>query len=362
MLAASWLWILAVAACLLAAVLTAAVRKITLRHNLLDVPNGRSSHKRPTPTSAGLAIVLSFSLFSVAADRLSDDGLGRALVPLLCCSGVIAALGLLDDLRNLSARVRFLTQIAAAVAFCLWFEPLKTLSLPGWGTILLDAWALPFSVLWLVAMTNFYNFMDGIDGIAGGTAVIVGLFMACAFGTVGAPIATPLLLAAACAGFLTHNYPPARIFMGDVGSGFLGFIFAALTIIGNQALNLPATGFVLGLGMFILDTSFTLIRRIAQGERWYAAHRTHYYQRLVQAGWSHRRVDILHFTLTALCCISGYMYMQVEQPLTHLGLTAAVISLFVGFMRLVVREQELQAQPEDRDKAVTPPAPRATLS
>lgn len=348
MLATSSLWSIVALTGVISAVLTAAVRYLTLRHNLLDIPNDRSSHKRPTPTSAGVAIVLSFVLCAVGAQALgvASDDFGGALVPLLTCSAFMALVGLVDDLRSLSAGLRFLLQIAAAVIFCAWYQPLTTLNIPGWGTVLLGPVAMPFSVLWLAAMTNFYNFMDGIDGIAGGTGVLFSLFAAAALVSGGGSPLLPLMLAAGCLGFLSQNFPPARIFMGDVGSAFLGFFFAALTIVGNQAFDLPVTALVLGLGMFILDTSVTLVRRMARGERWYAAHRSHFYQRLVQAGWSHRRVDMVQFALTALCCGAGYAYLLVDHGFVRLLLTAIVVAAFTGFARLVIAAERKLPTPQ----------------
>lgn len=330
-------FVLTIAVAVLSSLGTSLVRHVTLRKNLLDVPNERSSHTRPTPTSAGLAIVVSFAIGLAAESFLGGSGLGSAFRPLLCASIAIAVLGLVDDIRGLSARLRFVVQVVAAVGFCIGFEPLRRLSIPVLGQVELGALSYPVSVLWLVSLTNFYNFMDGIDGIAGGIAVIVCAYLAVAFASAGGSALPPLLLGAACLGFLAHNYPPAKIFMGDVGSGFLGFTLGALAIVGDHQLQLPASAVLLALGMFILDATVTLTRRIARGEKWYAAHRSHYYQRLVQAGWSHRDVDSLEFALTALFCIAGYIYATSPAPILRAALVGLVIVAFAGFTVLVRR-------------------------
>ena len=332
--------VLSIAVAVLSSLGTSLVRHVTLRKNLLDVPNERSSHTRPTPTSAGLAIVVSFASGLLAAELfLGGSGLGPAFWPLVCASLAIASVGLVDDVRGLSARARLVVQVVAAVGFCIGFEPLRRLSIPVVGQLDLGPLSYPISVLWLVSLTNFYNFMDGIDGIAGGTAVLVCTFLAIAFASAGGTVLTPVLLGAACLGFLAHNYPPAKIFMGDVGSGFLGFTLGALAIVGDHQLELPASAVLLALGMFILDTTMTLTRRIARGEKWYAAHRSHYYQRLVQAGWSHRDVDSIEFALTPLFCLAGYIYATSSDPIPRAALVGLVVVTFAGFTVLVRRAE-----------------------
>lgn len=336
----SSLVILPAVAVALSAAGTIAVRHLTLRRQWLDRPNERSSHTIPTPTSAGIAIATTFLLALCIAEKLlGGSGLGNAFLPLLTCAASMAILGFIDDMRGLSARLRLLVQASAATLFCLWSEPLRELHMPGIGALALGPLAYPLSVLWLVSLTNFYNFMDGIDGIAGGTGVLVSIFFAVAFAMAGGSPLAPLLLGAACLGFLAHNYPPAKIFMGDVGSGFLGFVLGALAIIGSDQLRLPATAFILALAMFIFDTTVTLVRRVLRGEKWYAAHRSHYYQRLVRAGWTHDRVDWLEFCLTALCCMASYAYLSASGALSQGLMAAIVVCLFAGFT-LFVRQVE----------------------
>ncbi|MDQ6959827.1 MAG: hypothetical protein Q9M27_02270, partial [Mariprofundaceae bacterium] len=165
-----------------------------------------------------------------------------------------------------------------------------TLSLGWFGNVL-----AALGIVWLI---NLYNFMDGIDGLAGGEAVTVAVGGAILLGLGGAMdlALVALLLAAASGGFLIWNWPPARIFMGDVGSGFLGYVFAIIALASEKAGAVPAIVWVVLLAIFIFDATYTLMWRVLNGERWYAAHRSHAYQRLVQGGWSHLRV-----TNTLLC-------------------------------------------------------------
>jgi Fuc2NAc and GlcNAc transferase len=258
--------------------LTGAMRRYALRSDLLDVPNERSLHRAPVPRGggAGLALVtlvglaLAASLAAIPPDLAWGIGGGGALV---------AAVGWLDDRRGVAAPVRALVHVLAAIWAVAWlvgeYTPLAAAAVVG--------------IVWAI---NLYNFMDGIDGLAGGEAASVGaiggtLLLAAGHGELAA---AAFLLAASAAGFLGWNWPPARIFMGDVGSGFLGFSFGALALASDRSGALPLELWLLLLGIFVFDATVTLLRRMSRGERWYEAHRSHGYQRLVQAGWSHGAV------------------------------------------------------------------------
>jgi UDP-N-acetylmuramyl pentapeptide phosphotransferase/UDP-N-acetylglucosamine-1-phosphate transferase len=168
-------------------------------------------------------------------------------------------------------------------------------------------------------VTNVYNFMDGIDGLAASQAVIAGA----ALGLAGSLVHNPLLgiggglLAAASAGFLVYNVPPARLFMGDVGSTFLGFSFAGLSLLGNLGVGggrLPIEFGAVILAPFLFDAVVTLLRRMLRGERWYASHRSHYYQRLVVRGLSHARVTALYASLAVVAAAAGLLGLVLDQP------------------------------------------------
>jgi len=271
--------------------LTGAALRYGLARGILDRPNERSSHVVPTPLGGGWGIVI--PVIGALAWARSLGWLDLATAWGLAGGGVVVALiGWIDDRVGLSAWVRLLVQVAAASWLVGWLGGYDALNV-GVARLPIGPFGSALAVLAIVWCTNLYNFMDGIDGIAGLEAVCVGsmggalLLMSGANGL--ALIA--LVTAAASAGFLVWNRPPARIFMGDVGSGFLGFLFAGLAIAGDHAGAVPALVWVLLLGGFVSDATVVLLRRLAQRERWYSAHRTHLYQRLVQGGWSHGRVD-----------------------------------------------------------------------
>jgi Fuc2NAc and GlcNAc transferase len=276
-------YLVAALACAAAAtaLLTGFVRAYALRSSLLDVPNERSLHRSPTPRGGGIAVVL-VTLAGVAG--LAAFGMvPPAMAWILGAGGVlVAVVGWLDDRHDVSAPVRALVHVAAAswAAGWIWGEPTPMAIVGAVGIV----WAI-----------NLYNFMDGIDGLAAAEAVSVGLTGGALLLGAGEPAlaAVALLVAAAAAGFLPWNWAPARIFMGDVGSGFLGYSFATLALLSHRAGAVPLELWLVLLGVFFFDTTVTLVRRMARGERWYEAHRSHAYQRLVQAGSTHAHVTAL---------------------------------------------------------------------
>ncbi len=272
-----------------ALVLTGLARRIAVARSLLDVPNERSSHTSPTPKGGGLAIV-AVVLSGVAILRLTGT-LGRGESWAILGGGALVAMvGWLDDRRDLSASTRLAAHVAAA-AWALWWlggMPFLTTghdvhSLGMFGTILGG-----FAIVWA---TNVTNFMDGIDGLAAGEVVTVTFTASLLLAEVSPPLAAAAAVTGGAAlGFLPWNWRPARIFMGDTGSGFLGFVLAVLAIASERAGTLPALVWIVLYAVFATDATVTLLRRAWRGERWYSAHRSHAYQRAVQAGWSHARV------------------------------------------------------------------------
>jgi Fuc2NAc and GlcNAc transferase len=327
----------AIAAFVCSAAAVRTLRSFANRRALLDRPNERSAHANPTPRIGGAGLM---AVFLPLAAAVAYAGGGGAALVVVGATAVIAAMGLVDDVRPLRARTRLVVQLAAAtlVVTTSWPVGVQAWSwLPPWSLLV-----IPASVLWIVWVTNLYNFMDGIDGLAGGQAVIGGVAVAAAAWSNGAPVAAHLaiLLAAAAGGFLLHNFPRASIFMGDAGSTAIGFFLAALPFASGAAL--PVEVVALALSLFVLDASWTLVRRVAAGQRFYEAHRTHWYQRPLTAGVSHVRI-----TLVAYCGMVVVGVVAVAYARAHHGAAAlAVVSLAVfaalaGVVLLVERRARL---------------------
>lgn len=288
------------------------------RLRALDIPNERSSHTRPTPRMGGLGIVAAFALLlpllwimllPKATNWIYATKFGVALLSYV----VIAGVGLIDDLRRIGPLAKYLGQLGAALITIWGGVIFLRLDIPFAGTMMIGwlAGAL-MTIVWLTGFSNFFNFMDGIDGLAGGIGVIYSLALAVVCIGTGHRMlgAGSLMLAAACLGFLAHNFAPAKIFMGDVGSLFIGYVLAAFAVLTTNSGEQPAPfiAVLLIYGTFIYDATFTIFRRWQRGEKLYEAHRSHLYQRLVIAGQSHRRVAITYYTLSAALGAGGVIY------------------------------------------------------
>ncbi|MFZ1906903.1 MAG: glycosyltransferase family 4 protein [Steroidobacteraceae bacterium] len=282
----------------MSALITGLVRRYALAHDVVDVPNERSSHRAPTPRGGGVAIVL---VSTAALGVLALRGLVRP--ELLWAVGVgglaVALVGLADDHRSLPAATRLTVHFAAALWALAWLGGLPALRIGahlvsfGWVGYLLGA----LGIVWTV---NLFNFMDGIDGIAASEAI----FVAVAGALLSAPLAGnvailagALAFAAACGGFLLWNWPPARIFLGDVGSGYLGYVIVVLAVAATH--DNPAALWVwliLG-GAFFADATVTLVRRTLRHERVHEAHRSHAYQWLARRWRNHASVTLAVLSL-----------------------------------------------------------------
>jgi len=277
---------------LFTAILTRLMRAYALRVNLVDVPNQRSSHKVPTPRGGGVAIVLIAVLLALyfATEYTSS----QIFFYSTAFAGLtVAAIGFVDDHGHVNAKWRLLTHFLCA-AVALTFMPLPVLV---FGDLTLEPNVFTFLVLTIaiVWLLNLYNFMDGIDGIAGMEAVTSLAGSALLLYLADAPkeyIYWPLLLSAAVAGFLVVNFPPAKIFMGDAGSGFLGFSLGLLACWHSTWSPNMFWSWLILLGIFVVDATLTLLRRILQGKKPYEAHRSHAYQHAAVRYNSHKCVTI----------------------------------------------------------------------
>jgi UDP-N-acetylmuramyl pentapeptide phosphotransferase/UDP-N-acetylglucosamine-1-phosphate transferase len=262
------------------------------------VPNDRSLHTNPTPRLGGIGILAAMLAACGAAWLLAPAS--AFPVPLLLIGSGVGAISLIDDLRGLPALLRFVAHLAAAALAVLLFGAIDAVRLDGTIAVTLGWTAAPLTAVWIAGFINAFNFMDGIDGLAGGQALIAGLAWTAIGWATGQTMLAALgaTIAASSFGFLLHNWAPARIFMGDAGSAFLGFMLSALPLVATRSRDVAVPA-VLVVWPFVFDATFTLLRRLSRGENVFAAHRTHLYQRLTQAGWSHARVTRLYMGLAA---------------------------------------------------------------
>jgi Fuc2NAc and GlcNAc transferase len=270
------------------------IRRISLKYAILDIPNSRSSHDIAVPRGGGIAIIVTFYIGLFLLKEVVDIHLFYALFAAL----PIALIGMLDDIYTLSSKIRLLVQSFSALLALYFLGGVDDIDLIFFHLhgIWLNVIAF-FAIVWL---TNLYNFLDGIDGYAGMEAVSVGLGMFLLFHQ-----SLGLVLVVASLGFLMLNWHKASIFMGDVGSATLGFIFAVFLFYDTSEGKIYI--WMVLLSLFWVDATVTLILRYIHGEKLSQAHKKHAYQRLTQSGWSHSRVTLMAFVINLLCI--GVLYM-----------------------------------------------------
>ena len=322
-------YLLLIAVFILSWALTGAVQRYALARNIMDHPNHRSSHVVSTPRGGGLAFVAAFLITVPFVACLGFVTMAGSFA-LIGAGLFLAVLGFFDDYGHIAAYWRLLGHFSACTLAIFW--------LGGMPSITFFAWTLPanwladsLAVIYLVWLLNLYNFMDGIDGLAGIEAVSVCLGAAGLYWLSGIPglMVLPLLLVASVVGFLLWNFPPARIFMGDAGSSFLGFILGVLSI---QAANINRAYFwswLILLGVFIVDATFTLVRRAVNGAKIYEAHRSHAYQKATTLFGGHLSVtlSVLAINVLWLCPLAILVGLQYLNGLA--GLLIAYVPLVI---------------------------------
>lgn len=322
-------WWLLLAVFLVGWGLTLVLRRYALAKSLMDIPNERSSHSVPTPRGGGVAIVVSFAL---ALPILTSLGLMSTteLYGLLGSGLLVAVIGFTDDHGHIAARWRLLGHLVAAVWALFWLNGLPPIQLFN------IAFNLGFvghilAAIYLVWMLNLYNFMDGIDGLASVQAISVCLGMCLVYWFSGNTelIWAPLILIAAVSGFLWWNFPPAQIFMGDAGSGFLGMVLATQSVVAAWADPNLFWSWLIILGVFIVDASWTLARRLFRGEKVYQAHRSHAYQNASRVYSSHKVVTL------AVMALNVFWLFPIAMAVAMGGLSG-VIGLAIAYLPLIV--------------------------
>lgn len=326
---------LCILAMLLSGLLTGWLRRYALAASLIDIPNARSSHKLPTPRGGGLSIVIVFLLGLLALFGL-DLLAGSVLWALLGAGAIVAITGFLDDHGHIAARWRLLVHFCAAAwgLYCLGGLPTIILPVPGLSILTLDlGWiGQLLAALYLVWLLNLYNFMDGIDGIASIEAITVsvGAALLYAMQTEANTLwGVPVLLTMTVVGFLVWNFPPAKIFMGDAGSGFLGIVLGLLSIQAAWVNPLFLWSWLILLAVFITDATWTLFRRLLRGEKVYQAHCSHAYQYAARFYGSHKKVTLTVAVINLVWLLPLALGVALNQINACFALLLAYLPLIV---------------------------------
>ena len=278
---------------------------------ILDHPNERSLHEKPIPRNGGVAIVLSIAVGFLILCAVNYCTKSLLLISISMI--IMSIISYVDDRDHLSVKTRLIGQflcvlivVANGVIIKPSFLPDITFDLPVWVITIL-------TIVYIVWMINLYNFMDGMDGFASGMTII-GFTTFAIFGLIAGDIIftiSSVIIVAASTGFLIFNFPPARIFMGDSGSASLGLLAGAFSVWGRNADIFPFWIAVIIFSPFITDATITLIQRTFRKEKIWQAHKTHYYQRLVEMGWDHRKTVLFEYTLMLLCSLFAIIAMKL---------------------------------------------------
>ena len=328
---------------------TPAVYNLAYKIGAIDVPkDGRRMHKKPIPRLGGLAIIFGFTVSICCFAHFS-----RALIATLCGAFIIAVMGVIDDCKNLNAKRKFIIQILAALVVIIGGNiKITVLTNPNIFSespyIVLPAWlSVITTVLWIVFITNAVNFIDGLDGLAAGVSAIMSVslvFIALRIQEYSSAI-IGLALMGACFGFLPFNFNPAKIFMGDTGSTFLGFILATLSIQGvfksYAIITFAVPLLILGLPLF--DALFAMIRRVLKGQSPMVADRGHLHHRLIDMGFSQKQTVFILYSISAVLGITAVV-------LAESGTLRALILIFCVLIFMLIESMTVKTMNEEHDR------------
>ncbi len=323
-----------------ALIVTPAVIVLAAKTGAMDAPDARKVHKGPMPRIGGLAIYCGFMAAILAMLNFAEltQEVANGVIGLLLGGTLIVIIGLIDDYKNLPAKVKLLGQILAACVVVYFDVRIDVITDPFGDYLYLEYLAAPATVFWIVGLTNTVNLIDGLDGLAAGVSTIasVTIMLVALQEDVMIVALFTAALAGAALGFLRYNFNPAKIFMGDTGSMFLGFILAGISVIGavkctaTIALIVP----ILALGLPIMDTTFAIIRRYRGGVPIFKPDKGHLHHRLLDLGFSQRQAVLLMYVISALLGLSAVALNEVSGGMSIVIVVCVLLVVFLGARKL----------------------------
>jgi UDP-GlcNAc:undecaprenyl-phosphate GlcNAc-1-phosphate transferase len=347
----TYLAVLAISA-LTSFLLTPLVRRLAFKWNAIDQPDPRKVHKDPMPRLGGIAVFGGFCApwlaFYLLDNRVTAtfQNYEKLFLALMIAAGLMLLLGVADDVKGLNAKQKFSFQIMTALALYFGGYQITLLSNPFGGPIALGWLALPVSVLWIVGVTNAINLLDGIDGLATGVTVCIALSLAI-INVVNDNVMVALLtlcLAGACLGFLPHNFSPARIFLGDSGSLFIGLVLSGIGIISLFKVTTAAIVIVpvMLFGIPLFDTTAVFFGRLVRGDPLFKADKTHLHHRLLHMGMNHRQASLLLYSVSA--ALGGVaVYVNINHSPRTVVIASALLALLAIYVLFALRHHDKPA-------------------
>ncbi|MFP3917229.1 MraY family glycosyltransferase [Lysinibacillus telephonicus] len=317
------LYVSLIVALVVSILITPLVKRLAFRIGAVDAPNYRKVHSRIMPRLGGLAVFIAFLvglaiLRPVPGTPLVQTGENPFIIPLAMVLGasVIVITGILDDMYEISAKAKMLGQLVAACIIVFFGGiQIEFINLPFGGELEFGFLSIPFTILWIVGITNAINLIDGLDGLAAGVSTIALITLACMALIMGNMfvVATAAILACSTVGFLFYNFHPAKIFMGDTGALFLGFMIAVLSLLGFKGVTVFSFIIpVIMLGVPISDTFFAIVRRVRNKQKWSDPDKSHLHHRLIDIGFSHRQTVLIIYGIAALFGIAAIIFSMAK--------------------------------------------------
>lgn len=324
-----------------ALLITPGVIFLAAKTGAMDAPDARKVHKKPIPRIGGLGIYAAFmvAMLSVISFVEVSPEVMQELIGLMVGGSLIVLVGIIDDYKNLPAKVKLVGQILAAAILVVGFDVRIDFITDPFGDYLYTEWlAVPATIFWIVGLTNTVNLIDGLDGLAAGVSTIAAVtifLVALQQGIILVAVLTAALAGAAF-GFLYYNFNPARIFMGDSGSMFLGYMLAGISVIGavKSAATIALIVPILALGLPILDTTFAIVRRYRGGVPIFKPDKGHLHHRLLDLGFSQRQAVLLMYVISALLGLSAVALTEVSSQLAILIVCVVVAAVLFGAKKI----------------------------